>query len=59
MEFCLLGPLLVRADGAVVLVPPGNQRTVLAALLLSASQTVAVGEIAEAYGDRRRRRQRG
>jgi DNA-binding SARP family transcriptional activator/Tfp pilus assembly protein PilF len=48
IEFCLLGPLLVRADGAVVPVPPGNQRTVLAALLLSAGQTVAVGEIAEA-----------
>lgn len=47
MEFCLLGPLLVRADGAIVRVPPGNQRTLLAALLLSAGRAVPLSEIAE------------
>jgi DNA-binding SARP family transcriptional activator len=47
-EFCLLGPLLVRAGGAVVPVPAGKQRAVLATLLLNAGQAVPVDEIAEA-----------
>jgi DNA-binding SARP family transcriptional activator len=52
MEFCLLGPLVVRRDGVVVEVPAGKQRAVLAALLLSAGRVVAVGDLAETvWGD--------
>src|SRR5438876_2953786 len=47
-EFCLLGPLLVRQAGTVVPVPPGKQRALLAALLLSARQIVLVDELVEA-----------
>jgi DNA-binding SARP family transcriptional activator len=48
MEFCLLGPLLVRSGGVLVPVAPGRQRAVLAALLLSGNRVVPVGELAEA-----------
>ncbi len=48
MEFCLLGPLVVRRGDVVVAVPAGKQRAVLAALLLNANKVVAVGELAEA-----------
>jgi DNA-binding SARP family transcriptional activator/DNA-binding XRE family transcriptional regulator len=48
MEFGLLGPLMVRRGGAVVMLPAGGQRVVLAALLLRAGQQVAVDELAEA-----------
>ena len=47
MEFCLLGPLAVRADGVVVPITPGKQRAVLAGLLLKAGQVVPVEELAE------------
>ncbi len=47
-EFCLLGPLLVRRGGTVVPVPPGKQRALLAALLLSARLIVPVDELVEA-----------
>ena len=47
MEFGLLGPLLVRRGGTVIPVPRGNQRTVLAELLLAANQVVPVDRIAE------------
>jgi DNA-binding SARP family transcriptional activator/tetratricopeptide (TPR) repeat protein len=47
IEFCLLGPLRVRADGAQVRVPRGNQRVLLAALLLQAGRTVTAGQLAE------------
>jgi DNA-binding SARP family transcriptional activator len=47
-EFCLLGPLLVRQAGTVVPVPPGKQRTLLAALLLSARRIVPVDDLVEA-----------
>lgn len=47
MEFCLLGPLLVRADGTVMPVQPGKQRALLAALLLDANRIVSVDELAE------------
>lgn len=47
MEFCLLGPLLVRCDGQAVPVPRGKQRVVLAALLLNAGRTVPADELAE------------
>ncbi|HEY2674565.1 MAG TPA: BTAD domain-containing putative transcriptional regulator [Rugosimonospora sp.] len=48
MEFGLLGPLLVSRGGVVVPVRRGNQRTVLARLLLAANRTVSVDAIAEA-----------
>ncbi len=46
-EFCLLGPLLVRHRGIVVPVPPGKQRALLVALLLSAGRLVTVDELTE------------
>jgi DNA-binding SARP family transcriptional activator/Tfp pilus assembly protein PilF len=47
LEFCLFGPLMVRRGGAVVPVPPGKQRAVLAALLLSAGQMVSLDALIE------------
>jgi DNA-binding SARP family transcriptional activator/Tfp pilus assembly protein PilF len=47
VEFGLLGPLLVRSGGANVPVPPGNQRTLLAALLLDANQMVSQSRLTE------------
>ncbi len=46
-DFCLLGPLAVWQDGTALPVPPGKQRVLLAALLLSAGRVVATGELAE------------
>jgi DNA-binding SARP family transcriptional activator len=52
-EFCLLGPLMVRRETAVVPVPRGKQRAVLAALLLSAGQVVSLNDLGEVlWGDR-------
>ena len=48
LEFCLLGPVVVRCGGAVLPLPHGRQRAVLAVLLLNADRVVSVGEIAEA-----------
>src|SRR5581483_1051750 len=47
LEFCLLGPVVVRRGGVSVPVPRGRQRAVLAVLLLNAGRVVSVGEIAE------------
>jgi DNA-binding SARP family transcriptional activator/Tfp pilus assembly protein PilF len=47
MEFCLLGPLVVRRGAVAVPVPRGKQRAVLAALLLSANKPVYVDDLAE------------
>jgi DNA-binding SARP family transcriptional activator/tetratricopeptide (TPR) repeat protein len=47
LEFCLLGPVVVRCDGVALQVPRGRQRAVLAVLLLNAGRVVSVGEIAE------------
>src|ERR1700677_2062896 len=44
-EFWLLGPLMVRSGTAVVPVPRGKQRAVLAALLLSAGQVASLDEL--------------
>jgi DNA-binding SARP family transcriptional activator len=53
IEFCLLGPLLVRCDGVIFPVQRGKQRTVLAALLLDANRIVSVDELAGTlWGDR-------
>jgi DNA-binding SARP family transcriptional activator len=48
MEFGLLGPLVVRQDGAVISVTRSRERAVLAALLLHANEVVPVGDLAEA-----------
>jgi DNA-binding SARP family transcriptional activator len=47
LEFCLLGPLVVRRGGVVLPVPRGRQRAMLAVLLLNAGRVVSVGEMAE------------
>jgi DNA-binding SARP family transcriptional activator/Flp pilus assembly protein TadD len=47
LEFCLLGPVVVRCGGVALPVPMGKQRAVLAVLLLNAGRVVSVGEIAE------------
>ncbi len=47
VEFGLLGPLLVRSDGETVRIPPGKQRALLAALLLSAGQLVSTVELCD------------
>ena len=41
VEFGVLGPLLVRRGTAVLPIPPGKQRALLAALLLAANQIVS------------------
>ena len=48
-EFCILGPIVVRAAGAVRPVQRGKQRVLLAALLLNANQAVSLDEIAEIF----------
>jgi DNA-binding SARP family transcriptional activator len=47
LEFGLLGPLVVRCGEMVLAVPRGNQRTLLAALLVDANRVVPVDDIAE------------
>ncbi len=47
MEFCLLGPLIVRWGDVVVPVARGKQRAVLAALLLAAGRAVSVDDLTE------------
>jgi DNA-binding winged helix-turn-helix (wHTH) protein len=47
IEFYLLGPLLVRCGGAAMRLPPGKQRTVLAALILDAGRALSLDELAE------------
>ena len=47
LEFCLLGPVVVRSGGVALPVPRGRQRALLAVLLLNAGRVVSVGEIAE------------
>ena len=47
IEFCLLGPLIVRRLAAPVTVPRGKQRVILAMLLLNAGRVVRIDELAE------------
>jgi len=47
MEFCLLGPLVVHSGETAVPIPPGNQRVLLAALLLNANQAVSADALTE------------
>ena len=51
MDFGVLGPLLVRSNGAALPVVPGKQRALLATLLLSANRAVPVHELAGALWD--------
>ena len=48
VEFCVLGPLLVRSRGVALPALPGKQRVLLAALLLRANRMVSLNELAEA-----------
>jgi DNA-binding SARP family transcriptional activator/tetratricopeptide (TPR) repeat protein len=51
-EFCLLGPLAVRARGEQLPIPPGQQRVLLAALLLAAGRPVSTDELTDLlWGD--------
>jgi DNA-binding SARP family transcriptional activator/tetratricopeptide (TPR) repeat protein len=45
-EYGLLGPLVVRRDGIAVPIPPGQQRVLLAVLLLRAGRPVSADELA-------------
>jgi DNA-binding SARP family transcriptional activator len=45
-QYGLLGPLAVHRDGIAVPVPPGQQRVLLAALLLRAGRAVSADELA-------------
>jgi DNA-binding SARP family transcriptional activator len=47
LEFCLLGPMVVRRAGLAVPVPGGKPRAVLAALLLDAGELVTVDQLTE------------
>jgi DNA-binding SARP family transcriptional activator/tetratricopeptide (TPR) repeat protein len=47
LEFCVLGPLLVRSGGVAVPVTQARPRAVLAALLLSAGRPVPADDLAE------------
>jgi DNA-binding SARP family transcriptional activator len=47
MEFGLLGPLVARCGGTALAVPQGNQRTLLAMLLLDANRVVPLDDITE------------
>ena len=47
MQFCLLGPLLVRRGDAAVPVPAAKHRVLLAALLLEAGRPVGLDELTE------------
>jgi DNA-binding SARP family transcriptional activator/tetratricopeptide (TPR) repeat protein len=51
MEFCLLGPLVVRCDGRELPVRRGHQRALLATLLLDANRVVSMDTIAEMLWD--------
>ncbi len=51
MEFCLLGPLVVRSGETVLPIPQGKQRAVLAVLLVRAGQVVPASELAELIWD--------
>jgi DNA-binding SARP family transcriptional activator len=46
MEFCILGPLLVRSDAGLVAVGGGKRRALLALLLLHANEAVSAERLA-------------
>ena len=47
IEFCLLGPLIVRRRAVALTMPRGKQRVILAMLLLNAGRVVPLDELAE------------
>jgi DNA-binding SARP family transcriptional activator len=47
VEFGLLGPVVVRCQGAVVPIAQGRQRVLLAALLLDADRLLTIGQLIE------------
>ncbi len=47
VEFCLLGPLLVRQGGIALPALPGKQRVLLAALLLRANSPVSLDQLTD------------
>ena len=47
VEFCLLGPLVVRSGDGLLPIPHGKQRTLLAALLAHAGEVIPADELAE------------
>jgi DNA-binding SARP family transcriptional activator len=47
VEFCLLGPIVVRQHAVAVTVPRGKQRVILAMLLLNAGRVVGVDELGD------------
>ena len=51
VEFGLLGPLVVRCEGAVVSVAGGRQGALLAALLLDANHLVTIGRLTDVLWD--------
>jgi DNA-binding SARP family transcriptional activator len=51
VEFCLLGPLVVRSDDRLLSIPHGKQRTLLAALLAHAGEVIPADELAELLWD--------
>jgi DNA-binding SARP family transcriptional activator len=53
VEFCLLGPLVVRSGDSLLPIPHGKQRTLLAALLAHAGEVIPADELAELLWDGR------
>jgi tetratricopeptide (TPR) repeat protein len=51
MQFCLLGPIVVRRRGTAIPVRSGQQRAILAMLLLDAGEVVPVRDLAGALWD--------
>ena len=51
VEFGLLGPLVVRCEGAAVSVAGGRQGALLAALLLDANRLVTIGHLTDVLWD--------
>jgi DNA-binding SARP family transcriptional activator/tetratricopeptide (TPR) repeat protein len=47
MEFRVLGPLSVRAEGVAMPIPAGKQRALLTALLVNAGRTVTADQLAD------------
>jgi DNA-binding SARP family transcriptional activator len=53
VEFCLLGPLVVRSGDSVLPIPHGKQRVLLAALLAHAGEVIPADDLAELIWDGR------
>jgi DNA-binding SARP family transcriptional activator len=51
VEFCLLGPLVVRSGDSLLPIPHGKQRTLLAALLAHAGEVIPADELADLLWD--------